>query len=112
MLTEHLEDAYLAVQLMSDATHLDFERTSQIMDPSKVYVTDIVCRIVIADLTLSQSAMQAAGLHRCPQSYLTSSPIHAFNLDGLAVLDGAAEGNIWMPSILSSKIRVRSSHST
>lgn len=41
------------------------------MDTRKVDVANIVCRIVVANLS--------------------ASPVNAFDLDGLAVLDGAAE---------------------
>lgn len=52
---------------------LDFEWSREVMDLAQVYGQDVVCGVIVLDLT--------------------TSPIDTFNLDGFAVLNCAAEGN-------------------
>jgi hypothetical protein len=52
---------------------LDVKRTGQVMDPGQINIAHVIRRVIVADL--------AAG------------PVDAFNLDGLAILDGAVGGD-------------------
>lgn len=52
---------------------LDFEWSREVMDLAQIHSQDVVCGVVVLDLT--------------------TSPVDTFNLDGFAVLDCAAEGN-------------------
>lgn len=52
---------------------LDLERSGEVVDLGQIDVADIVCRIIVLDLT--------------------SSPVYTFDLDCLAILDRSCKGN-------------------
>ena len=52
---------------------LDLKRSCQIVDLGQVHVSDVVCRVIVLDLT--------------------SSPVDALDLHCLAILDGSGEWN-------------------
>lgn len=56
---------------------LDFERPGQVVDSGEVDVADVVCRVVVTNLS--------------------ACPVEAFDLYDFAVLDGAGEGDcMWV----------------
>lgn len=70
---ERLHIHYFDEQEVAGLSALDLERARQVVDPGQVDVADIVGTVVI--------------------SYLSASPIEAFDLDCLAILNLVREGD-------------------
>ena len=78
LLLEGLDVLDVDDQYVARFSGFDLEGSGEVVNACQVNVSDIVCGIVVANLA--------------------ASPVDAFNLDYLIVLDSAAERN-WMSSV-------------